>query len=557
MASDASDEVNIRWRSLMALDLPPAPANLPHTHYDNKEQLMEDLATRFNGFADSEETKFGAFQLAIFSIASPDTIDAVQNDDDQLRGVGGGAKDLVKFFVNGNYNLKVTETVDTSERPSGQGDTPCVVESIAVEPTASRLVARAFGSVRQFAHRRLSSSRKPLEQPTASSEPTPDPQPSTRRGLRSLKRKRSPSNTTQPTVSDTGSSVVNRPNTVRPRRSPPTARNQAVARQVKRRDKHMCILTKSMDGIEAAHILPHAMNSTKEGVDFFQTMIPILTTMFGSSFTQRLKHLVGSPSSSDQMWNMLTLNVYLHQLYDRGHVGFRPVKITANDAGDPDIWKRKPDQQPITELVEGSSKPPRRQESSEDSTGGRSIASTLRRFSPVPSLAPNISSNSSIIRRLRNQRGSSDDSHHSSVWSRAETTSSHTTMSSGVSDKDASAGGRIEMQVVSQPLQFAMDPENLISEVGESETIDRTVGKLAQPSELRESETTGESVDELERLLKTKDPRSHGRRLRILGDFSLLNEEIAFRRRGLAFTLDQYGWLLLVEYNVEMDQFLP
>ncbi|KAM3443221.1 hypothetical protein NHJ13734_001995 [Beauveria thailandica] len=339
MASDASDDVNIRWRSLMTLDLPPAPANLPHTHYDNKEQLMEDLATRFNGFADSEETKFGAFQLAIFSIASPDTIDAVQNDDDQLRGVGGGAKDLVKFFVNGNYNLKVTETVDTSERPSGQGDTPCVVESIAVEPTASRLVARAFGSVRQFAHRRLSSSRKPLEQPTASSEPTPDPQPSTRRGLRSLKRKRSPSNTTQPTVSDTGSSVVNRPNTVRPRRSPPTARNQAVARQVKRRDKHMCILTKSMDGIEAAHILPHAMNSTKEGVDFFQTMIPILTTMFGSSFTQRLKHLVGSPSSSDQMWNMLTLNVYLHQLYDRGHVGFRPVKITANDAGDPDIWK--------------------------------------------------------------------------------------------------------------------------------------------------------------------------------------------------------------------------
>ncbi|KAM3501280.1 hypothetical protein MY10362_005689 [Beauveria mimosiformis] len=75
-------------------------------------------------------------------------------------------------------------------------------------------------------------------------------------------------------------------------------------------------------------------------------------------------------------------------------------------------------------------------------------------------------------------------------------------MSSGVSDKDASAGGRIEMQVVSQPLQFAMDPENLISEVGESETTDRTVGKLAHPSELQESETTRESVDELERLLK-------------------------------------------------------
>ncbi|KAM3458410.1 hypothetical protein MY3296_000616 [Beauveria thailandica] len=162
-----------------------------------------------------------------------------------------------------------------------------------------------------------------------------------------------------------------------------------------------------MDGIEAAHILPHAMNLTKEGVDFFQTMILVLTTMFGNSFTQRLEHLVGfpssSPSSSDQMWNMLALNVYLH-------------------APTTNLW-------------------------------------------------------------------------HSTVR-----------------------------------LEYARAA-----------------------------------------LLTLLD---NAQRLRILGDFSLLNvrvrqtmpnvapltasqEEIAFRRRGLAFTLDQYGWLLLVEYNVEMDQFLP
>ncbi|KAM3513911.1 hypothetical protein MY11210_002448 [Beauveria gryllotalpidicola] len=334
----ASDEVQVRWQSMMALDLPPAPANTRLNHYDNKAELMQDLVTKYNEFADSEETEFGTFQLAIFIIASPATIVAVQNDDDKLRGVGACAKDLVKFFVNGNYRLKVAETVDPAEQPSGQDDTPCVVESTAVEPTASSFFARAFGSVRQFARHQLASSPPP-EQPTASSEPAPDPQPSTRRGLRSLKRKRSYSNTSRSTVPGTVSSVVNRPKTVRPRRSTPTARKKGVADMVKERDKFMCILTKSMNGIEAAHILPHAMNSTQEGVDFFKTMIPVLITMFGKSFTQRLDRLVGSPSSSDQQWNMLTLNVYLHQLYDRGYVGFRPVKITANETSDPDFWR--------------------------------------------------------------------------------------------------------------------------------------------------------------------------------------------------------------------------
>ncbi|KAM3501281.1 hypothetical protein MY10362_005690 [Beauveria mimosiformis] len=347
MASDAPDEVNVRWRSLMALDLPPAPANLRRNPYINKAQFMEDLATRYNGFADSEETKFGAYQLALFSIASSATIEAVQNDDDKLRDVGGCAKDIVKFFVNGSYRLQVAKTVDPSEQPSAQGDTLSVEERTAVEPTASSFVTRAIGSVRQFARHRMSSSRKPPEQPAASSEPAPDPQSSTRRGLRSLKRKRSHSNTTQPTVSDTGSStvpdtgssVVNRPKAARPRRSPPTARNQGVVKVVKVRDSDMCILTKSKCGIEAAHILPHAINSTSEGINFFRDMIPVLTAMFGNSFTQRLERLVGSPSSSDKEWNMLTLNVYLHQLYDRGHVGFRPVKITANDICDPDRWR--------------------------------------------------------------------------------------------------------------------------------------------------------------------------------------------------------------------------
>ncbi|KAM3563688.1 hypothetical protein MY1884_001157 [Beauveria asiatica] len=315
MPSDTSDEVNVRWRSLMALDLPLAPANLRRNHYINKAQLMKDLATRYNGFADSEETRFGAYQLALFSMASSATIEAVQNDDDKLRDVGGCAKDIVKFFVNGSYKVEVAKTVDPSEQPSGQGDTLSVEERTAVEPTASSFVTRAIGSVRQFARHRMSSSRKPPEQPAASSEPAPDPQSSTTRVLRSLKRKRAHSSTTQSTVPDTVSSVVNRPTAKRPRRSPPRGRDQGVVKTVKERDQYMCILTKSMNGIEAAHILPHAINSTNEGIDFFRNMMPVLTAMFGNSFTQRLERLVGSPSSSDDEWNMLTLNVYLHQLW--------------------------------------------------------------------------------------------------------------------------------------------------------------------------------------------------------------------------------------------------
>ncbi|KAM3529399.1 hypothetical protein NHJ13051_001879 [Beauveria bassiana] len=335
----ASDEVNVRWRSLMALDLPPAPANLRRNHYTNKAQVMKDLAKRYNELSDSEESKYGAYQLALFSIASSATIEAVQNDDEKLRDIGGSAKDLVKFFVNGSYRLEVAKTADPSGQPSGQGDNLTVEGGTAVEPMASSLVTRAIGSVQQFARHRKSSSREPPEQPAASSEPAPDPQSSIGKVVRSLKRKRSHRSATQSTVPDTVSSVVNKPKTVRPRQSPPTARNQGIVQLVKDRDSHMCILTKSKCGIEAAHILPHAINSTSEGIDFFRNMIPVLTAMFGNSFTQRLERLVGSPSSSDKEWNILTLNVYLHTLYDRGHVGFRPVKVTANDISDPDRWR--------------------------------------------------------------------------------------------------------------------------------------------------------------------------------------------------------------------------
>ncbi len=50
--------------------------------------------------------------------------------------------------------------------------------------------------------------------------------------------------------------------------------------------------------------------------------------MFGERFTSRLKGLLGSTVSSDESWNMLTLNVYVHRLYDAGLIGFRPIKIT-------------------------------------------------------------------------------------------------------------------------------------------------------------------------------------------------------------------------------------
>ncbi|KAM3477031.1 hypothetical protein MY8738_006629 [Beauveria namnaoensis] len=183
----ASHEVEVEWQSLMALDLPPAPANIRLSHYRNKAQFMEGLATRYNEYADSEETQFGCFQLAIFAIASPATIDAVQIDDEKLLEVGDSAKDLVKFFING-YDLKVAETVNESKQPSDQGNTPAVVESAAVKPTAtanpaettlSSLFARTFGSVRRFVPYHFASSRTPPEQPTTSSEPAPDPEPST------------------------------------------------------------------------------------------------------------------------------------------------------------------------------------------------------------------------------------------------------------------------------------------------------------------------------------------------------------------------------------------
>ncbi|EJP69129.1 uncharacterized protein BBA_02164 [Beauveria bassiana ARSEF 2860] len=245
----ASHEVEVEWQSLMALDLPPAPANIRLSHYRDKAQFMEGLATRYNEYADSEETQFGCFQLAIFAIASPATIDAVQNDDKKLLEVGDSAKDLVKFFING-YDLKVAETVNESKQPSDQGNTPAVVESAAVKPTAtanpaettlSSLFARTFGSVRRFVPYHFASSRTPPEQPTTSSEPAPDPEPSTG-GLKSLKRKRSHSDSSSSTLSDTVSvsstvsntihPVANMPKTVPPRRSPPTACGRGVVNLV-------------------------------------------------------------------------------------------------------------------------------------------------------------------------------------------------------------------------------------------------------------------------------------------------------------------------------------
>lgn len=82
-----------------------------------------------------------------------------------------------------------------------------------------------------------------------------------------------------------------------------------------------------MGGIDAAYILPRSINSSEEEVSFL-TLAPILTIMFGATFTQRLQSLVGSPGSSDKSWNILTLDAYLHRLYEMGLVGFRPRQIS-------------------------------------------------------------------------------------------------------------------------------------------------------------------------------------------------------------------------------------
>ncbi|KAK8147529.1 hypothetical protein G3M48_001497 [Beauveria asiatica] len=149
---------------------------------------------------------------------------------------------------------------------------------------------------------------------------------------------------------------------------------------------------------------------------------------------------------------------------------------------------------PATGFHEGS----RRQESSEDSAGRRSLF-TLPHFSPVPSLTSNFPFTSAIYHR-RSSRGFSEDStagpttEPSSSRTRSEIPSSHTTLSSQAPDKTASGAGQIELQVVSAPLQFASDPDNLIPELSELQIADKTVGEPALPPVFKERTSEGRSA---------------------------------------------------------------
>lgn len=85
--------------------------------------------------------------------------------------------------------------------------------------------------------------------------------------------------------------------------------------------------------MQCAHIMPFHINSSTANIAKLHSSFDVATKLFGSAFSKRLYDLLVGVGESDESWNMLVLNSCLHDLFDRGYCGFRPLKITKTTTG--------------------------------------------------------------------------------------------------------------------------------------------------------------------------------------------------------------------------------
>ncbi|OAA52195.1 hypothetical protein BBO_00036 [Beauveria brongniartii RCEF 3172] len=253
----------------------------------------------------------------------------MKQDSDILRAVFDSTRQLAEFFTSGRYPS--TQTGAGQQHFLERNDTGITAEPVnetAGPSTINRVLGNLRNTIKQIP-KAIRSSRSTSPEQAASST-AHSINLSTAGSRKRLRGELSESS--KSSVKKLKSKELDpQPPVLRQPTDRTLPRNQLRALRAKKRDGSACIVSKSMGAIEAAHIIPHAVNHSEQSVSFFKAMLPTLATMFGDQFATKINDIAGAVRASDQLWNLLTLSVYVHRLYDLGLIGFRPDKIAHRD----------------------------------------------------------------------------------------------------------------------------------------------------------------------------------------------------------------------------------
>ena len=96
----------------------------------------------------------------------------------------------------------------------------------------------------------------------------------------------------------------------------------------KNRDSRRCVVTGKGGAIEACYICS-TLDKDKGALQHLNNLWEVAECLFAddSEFLNRLKNYFESDRASDYPWNMITLNDYLHTLWDKAYFGFFPLGV--------------------------------------------------------------------------------------------------------------------------------------------------------------------------------------------------------------------------------------
>ncbi|KAM3504374.1 hypothetical protein MY10362_003611 [Beauveria mimosiformis] len=254
----------------------------------------------------------------------------MKQDPHIFQAVLDSTRQLAEFFTSGRY--PTTQTGANEQHFFEWNDTGITAEPVnetAGPSTINRVLGNLRNTIKQIPKAIHSSRSPPLEQ-AARSTAHSTINVSTAGSRKRLRRELSESS--KSSVKKLKSKELDpQPPVLRQPTGRTLTRNRLQALMAKNCDRSACIVSKSMGAIEAAHIIPHAVNHSEQSVLFFKAILPTLATMFGHQFATRINDIAGAARASDQLWDLLTLSVHVHRLYDLGLIGFRPDKIAHRD----------------------------------------------------------------------------------------------------------------------------------------------------------------------------------------------------------------------------------
>ncbi|KAK8147530.1 hypothetical protein G3M48_001498 [Beauveria asiatica] len=328
----ASNETEIPCEN--PIGLPDAPANLQADHYLAKLPMIQQFQEIYQDspcYSDDPRhfRVFGSYHQAALCVLGPDAIDTMTQDMDIFRAVLDSTRQLAEFFTSGRHPS--TQIGASQQQFLERNDTRITAEPVN-ETAGPSTIKRVLGSLRNTIKQmpkgiRSSQSSPPGQAASSTAHSINFSTAGSRKRLRGEL-----SESSRSSVKKLKSKELDpQPPALRQPTGRTLPRNRLQAVMARNRDGSACIVSKSMGAIEAAHIIPHAVNHSEQSVSFFKAILPTLATMFGDQFATRINDIAGAARASDQLWNLLTLSVYVHRLYDLGLIGFRPDKIAHRD----------------------------------------------------------------------------------------------------------------------------------------------------------------------------------------------------------------------------------